>query len=94
MKSFIENIEVLTHHAYNLTQKHKKFGNYSSFIETNEGLVHRISQKCEHCKSGFDEKNYKCLHHDHITGKYIATVCNDCNIKLQYKRFVPVQLKT
>ncbi len=35
MKSFIENLEVLTHYAYNLTQKHKKFGNYSCFNETN-----------------------------------------------------------
>ena len=56
MKSFIENLEVLTHYAYSLTQKHKKFGNYSYFNETSEGLIHKVSKTCEYCKSGFDEK--------------------------------------
>ncbi len=62
MKSFIENLEVLTHYAYSLTQKHKKFGNYSYFNETSEGLIHKVSKTCEYCKSSFDEKNNKCLH--------------------------------
>lgn len=28
----------------------------------------------------------KYKHHDHVTGKFIATVCNRCNLQLKYKK--------
>jgi len=30
------------------------------------------------------------IHHDHITGKYIISICNDCNLQYKIKKFVPV----
>lgn len=34
-----------------------------------------------------DEKLWvKYKHHDHVTGKFIAAVCNRCNLQLKYKK--------
>ena len=30
------------------------------------------------------------IHHDHITGKYINPICNECNLQYKIKKFVPV----
>jgi hypothetical protein len=40
----------------------------------------------------FSNENKKVKHHDHITGDFIDTLCNDCNLKYQYKRFLPVYI--
>jgi hypothetical protein len=44
------------------------------------------------CNCSFTNENKKCLHHDHISGKYISTLCNECNLKFKYKRFLPIYL--
>ena len=30
------------------------------------------------------------MHHDHITGSFMDTICNNCNLKQKYKPFLPV----
>jgi len=36
--------------------------------------------ECYDCNEAFTEDNYKVRHHDHVSGKYIAPACRDCNI--------------
>ena len=68
-------------YSYQLTQENKKI------IWTDEDKIkHKNNIKCAqcNCKLGFKDK---VAHHDHITGKYISTLCNDCNLLLRYKKF-------
>ena len=48
--------------------------------------------KCEFCNCSFSEKNKKFIHHDHIIGENMKSICNNCNLKYQYKNFVPVYI--
>ena len=44
----------------------------------------------KNCNNTFTGKNKKVAHHDHITGEFIFTLCNSCNLDFQYKKFLPV----
>ena len=44
------------------------------------------------CKSKFSDTVKRVMHHDHITGQYISTLCRECNLKYQYKLFLPVNI--
>jgi hypothetical protein len=43
-------------------------------------------------KDQFTFKNKKVAHHNHITGNYISTCCNKCNLQMRIKRFLPVYI--
>ena len=45
---------------------------------------------CKYCNFKFIDKNKKVMHHDHITGAFIDTICNSCNLKYKYIPFLPV----
>ena len=54
---------------------------------------HESAIACQKCRKIFDQenwKNQKMLHHCHFTGKYLATVCGDCNNKMKNKKLLPV----
>ena len=34
----------------------------------------------------------KVAHHDHISGKFISSICKRCNFNLKYKKFIPVYI--
>jgi hypothetical protein len=92
MKSFVETCEELTQYAYSLTQKNKKF-DFNMGWNMYEKLEHNKLVNCQLCNTVFDnDKNKKVVHHDHITGKYLSTICSKCNLDLKYKRFVPIYL--
>ena len=38
------------------------------------------------------KKIKKVKHHDHITGNFISTLCNSCNLKYTYKTMIPVYI--
>ena len=85
-ENFIKDIEDYALYSYQLTQENKKI------IWTDEDKIkHKNNVKCAQCecKLGFKDK---VAHHDHITGKYISTLCNDCNLLLRYKKFIPVYI--
>ena len=52
-----------------------------------EKKKHSLNTKCENCKCEYKDTNRKIRHHDHITGNFICSLCNDCNKEFQYKRF-------
>ena len=60
-----------------------------------EQLKHNDATVCISCNRKFTDKNRKkTRHHCHVTGKYIAPVCQICNLQLKYRKssehfFVP-----
>ena len=51
---------------------------------------HEKQTTCKNCNRTFDDiKIKKVVHHNHITGEYIETICSKCNLKFQYKKFLP-----
>jgi hypothetical protein len=85
MKSFVETCEELTQYAYSLTQKNKYF-NFNTGWTNEEKYTHNKLINCQLCNSVFNnDKIKKVVHHDHITGKYLSTICSKCNLDLKYK---------
>ena len=87
-KQFIEELERLALKSYNLTQLNK----FEIKYKENEKDIHKKCKLCENCKCEFTELNKKVAHHDHISGEFISTLCNNCNLDFQYKRFLPVYI--
>lgn len=61
-------------------------------MDAAEKRNHLENKQCEYCAREYDDINKKVIHHDHITGKYIATVCNKCNLQHTYERLLPVYI--
>ena len=51
---------------------------YETYIKTME---------CEHCKTEFTEKNWRCLDHDHKSGLFRKIVCCGCNVNDSYIKY-------
>ena len=41
---------------------------------------------CNTCHKNFSLSNWKVRHHDHLSGRFIAATCNNCNLKLKFKK--------
>jgi hypothetical protein len=89
-KKFIESLEHLAKKSYKLTQQNKSCKSIKMTDEDTE--KHCKASKCSKCLCAFSSENKKVKHHDHITGNFIDTLCSDCNLKYQYKRFLPVYI--
>ena len=60
----------------------KKF--YALPMLTDEQLKkHNKIKNCQYCNVKCDKENKKVKHHDHISGDFIATVCQSCNAKIK-----------
>jgi len=86
LEEVIIDIERLALKAYKLTQQNRSKYDLSS----KEYELHRSTKVCNECKCKFTETNKKVVHHDHISSKYISTLCNTCNLQYVYKKFIPV----
>ena len=52
---------------------------------------HRSLTHCEFCEKRFNNECLRVADHDHISGRYLHTLCNDCNLKrVQYRRRMTV----
>eukprot|EP00102_Acyrthosiphon_pisum_P027465 XP_016664675.1 PREDICTED: uncharacterized protein LOC107885527 [Acyrthosiphon pisum] len=51
--------------------------------------VHEAQTMCDLCSCAFSEQNCKTAHHDHLSGRFLKTLCNTCNLKLKTPKFVP-----
>ena len=88
IKNFVCSVERLARSSYKLMKQ-----NINKIIITDEEkITHNNCLKCSRCETEFTEENKKVKHHDHITGKFISTFCNNCNLKYQYKLFLPVYI--
>ena len=97
-KNFIENLEELAKYSYDLTQKNKNKINWKK----DELNKHKNTMICNECKTHLSDKKtdnegkinplLKVAHHDHISGDFISTLCYECNLKFQYKTFLPVYI--
>ena len=85
---FIEKIEEYAMQSYKLMIKNKN----NKIVSIEEKQKHDDINNCQECNCSFTDSNKKVLHHNHISGKYISTLCNECNLKFQYKPFIPVYL--
>ena len=74
--------------SYKLLQQNKTEYKLSNKQQIN----HNETICCVECKYEFDEENKKVIHHNHITGEFISTLCNKCNLKYKYKKFLPVYI--
>jgi len=54
--------------------------------------VHDVKTMCDLCRCTFSERNCKTAHHDHLSGRFLKTLCNTCNLKLKTPNFVPCYL--
>lgn len=54
-----------------------------------EQRIHAAKTKCDLCKIDFTSVNHKVAHHNHLSGKFIKSLCNTCNLKLKTQNFVP-----
>ena len=60
----------------------KKF--YALPILTDEELKrHNKMKKCEFCNVKFDNIIKRIQHHNHVSGNFIATICQSCNSKIR-----------
>ena len=88
VKKFVETIEDKARSSYKLMKQ-----NINNIILTKEQKIkHKDCLKCSRCECKFTEENKKVKHHDHITGNFISTLCNSCNLKYQYKAMLPVYI--
>ena len=51
---------------------------------------HKNQLVCGCCNSNFTDDNKKVRHHNHYTGEFIETLCNNCNIQIKEKIQIPV----
>ena len=51
---------------------------------------HQQATRCYLCGEGFTKEDYKVRDHDHHDGHYRGALHNNCNLKLQDGRFIPV----
>jgi hypothetical protein len=88
MEGLILELERLGKKSYDLIRQH-------SFIHWNdlsqeEQKNYNSTFKCSNCNCEFTTEAKKCIHHDHITGKYISALCSNCNLSMKYERFLPI----
>lgn len=88
IESFINELETLSKYSYKLIKQSEK----NIIMTTQQKIEHNKANECSFCQSSFDEKNKKVRHHDHLTGEFISTLCNNCNLKFRCKKFLPVYI--
>jgi len=53
-------------------------------LSEEENITHRMTTVCNTCNKEFAPDRLKTRHHCHITGKYLAAVCQSCNLQLKW----------
>lgn len=89
-EEFIKVLEHFAKYSYDLLQLNKSPANMAMSEDQLNSFMN--STKCERCQCAYSNENKKVRHHDHISGQYIGALCNSCNMKFQYKPFLPVYI--
>ncbi len=57
-----------------------------TILTPEEERLYDTATLCNTRRMFFVEKNIKVHHHDHVTGKYVAPTCANCNLKLKPRK--------
>ena len=90
LKCMVLKLEEYAIKSYKLIKQNEKL-DYKSIPKEIKN-IHFEAKFCMDCKSKFSDTVKRVMHHDHITGQYISTLCRECNLKYQYKLFLPVNI--
>lgn len=82
-KQFIETVVEIARKVDKLLRT-----NTPIIITDEEEREHRKCQICKFCTEKFTKDNYKVQDHNHLSGRFRQTLCNNCNMKLQAPNFV------
>ncbi len=52
-------------------------------ITAEEQIAHEKSTRCKYCERTYNDKNPATRHHDHLSGRFIASACNEFNLQLK-----------
>jgi len=66
-----------------------KTTNVPIIMSAEDVRAHGIKTVCDLCAKSFTDGNCKVAHHDHLSGRFLKTLCNTCNLKLKTPKFVP-----
>ena len=88
LEETVKELERLAQVSYNLFQKNKQVKQ----LTESEQKLHTNTICCFECKINFSKENKKVIHHDHITGDYISSICNTCNLQFKLKPFLPIYI--
>ena len=69
---------IQTYNTYNTT--------LTKFIKITKEQQQEHDQltRCKDCYCSFTEENKKIMHHNHITGYYVNSICNMCSFEHQH----------
>jgi hypothetical protein len=84
----ILEFERLGKKSYDLSRKHP-FIHWND-LSPQEQKNYNSTAKYPNCNCEFTKEAKRCIHHDHITGKYISVMCSNCNISVKYERVLPI----
>lgn len=87
IEKVIIDLERLAKKSYDITKQNMKYS-----LTSEEWKNHKSNTLCQDCQCEYTETNKKVIHHDHITGKYISSICNKCNLHYKYEKFLPVYI--
>ena len=55
-------------------------------LTLHQQAMYDSATECQNCKSSFTADNRKTRHHCHVTGNFLFSACNECNLALKPRR--------
>lgn len=86
---FIEQMKQQAYRIYNILQTEEKL---MLPLTPEQQALHNSTTECPVCGCGFSPENCIVKHHDHFTGLYNFSCCNNCNLQIQKDFNLPIFL--
>ena len=55
-------------------------------LPDDQRIEYEMAIACSECKQQFTDSNQKVRHHCHLSGRYLSILCNNCNLKIKYRK--------
>ena len=84
--------DVMDNFFSHIKKEHKEI---CQILDKNESMIpmtvdeknlYAAAKICNTCRNEYSCANWKVRHHNHMTGRFIAATCNNCNLKLKLKK--------
>ena len=80
VRDFCMELDILSREIYNFNQHHCR----KPQLKTPESEAEFAAKTCcEYCNVDFSDAVQKVWHHDHVSGKFMAALCQSCNTKIR-----------